>query len=132
MKIRLFVWQISFLKSLYLILWIPITGFQKLVRLQIKLSATTNMQALSLHAQDIVSITKWYKTKTLLSDFNFPCKIEKWHCLVCMLTTYFFCQKWGMHVTKYHWNFELFPFLLPMKPPLKELCVWEFFDLTAC
>ena len=38
-----------------------ITGFQKLVRLnlQIKLSATTNMQALSL--QDIVIVTKWYK-----------------------------------------------------------------------
>ena len=28
-----------------------------------------------------------------------------------------------MHLTKYHWNFELFPFLLPVKPPLKELCV---------
>ena len=53
-----------------------ITGFQKLVRLnlQIKLSATTNMQALSL--QDIVIVTKWYKT-TLMSDFNFPILIEK-------------------------------------------------------
>jgi len=52
-----------------------ITWFQKHVRLnlQIKLSATTNMQALSL--QDIVIVTKWYKT-TLMSDFNFP-KIEK-------------------------------------------------------
>ena len=51
-----------------------ITGFQKLrLNLQIKLSATTNMQALSL--QDIVIVTKWYKT-TLMSDFNFP-KIEK-------------------------------------------------------
>ena len=28
-----------------------------------------------------------------------------------------------MHLKKYHWNFELFPFLLPVKPPLKELCV---------
>ena len=37
------------------------SGFQKLVRLQIKLSTTTNMQALSL--QHIVIIEKWYKTK---------------------------------------------------------------------
>ena len=28
-----------------------------------------------------------------------------------------------MHLKKYHSNFELFPFLLSVKPPLKELCV---------
>ena len=28
-----------------------------------------------------------------------------------------------MHLKIYHWKFELFPFLLPVKPPLKALCV---------
>ena len=111
---KLFLWKVHSLYCECLCGWLS--------KLLMKVSPPTNMHALCLH--DIVcgcNYNEVVENKTLLRDFNFPCKIEKRNWLVCVLTKCFFFLK------------NSTPHLNYYKIPLKiwKNCVWEFCDWTA-
>ena len=82
---------------------VDIAGFQKLICLPIKFSTTIKPAKLCKYNEVV-------QNKTLLSNFNFRCKIENGADSILFL----------LEITKY---LIVFFFCCLVKPPLRELCM---------